>query len=129
MRRLAHGLLSLLLLNLAACSSLQPVDLETAVRTSQARGVDYGSLVEIRTLNGERAEFRVTEIGPTGIGGKPGFFRFEDMRSLKVEKPRAGQGEAALNWILGVVGVVALIALVANADDVRVCSPSPCPEN
>jgi len=125
----ARYLLSLLLLNLAACSTLQPVDLERTVQTTQARGVDYGSLVEVRMLDGERATFRVTEIGPAGLGGKPGFFRYEEMRSLKVEKPRADRGETALNWILGILGVAAFVALVANSDSVRVCSPGPCPEN
>jgi hypothetical protein len=117
----ARYLLSLLLLNLAACSTFQPVDLENAMQTAQARGVDYGSLVEVRTLDGDRARFRVTEIGPMGVGGKPGFFRYEELRSLKVEN--------ALHWILGILGVAALVALVANADSVSVCSPSPCPEN
>lgn len=129
MRILARGLLALLLLNLAACSTMQPVNLESTVQTSHARGVDYGSLVEVRTLDGERATFRVTEIGPAGLGGKPGFFRYEDLRSLKVENPRADRGETALNWILGILGVAALVALVANSDSVRVCSPGPCPEN
>ena len=118
-----------MLLNLAACSTLQPVNLENTMQTSHARGIDYGSLVEIRTLEGERVRFRVTEIGPAGIGGKPGFYRFEDMRSLKVENPHADRGEDALNWILGVLGVAALIVLIANADSVSACSPGPCPEN
>ena len=129
MRLLARCLLALLLLNLGACSTLQPVNLENTLQTSHARGVDYGSLVEVRTLDGERATFRVTEIGPNGIGGKPGFYRFEDMRSLKVENPRADRGETALNWVLGILGVAALIALVAHSDSVSVCSPGPCPED
>lgn len=129
MRLFARGLLALLLLNLAACSTMQPVNLESTVQTRHARGVDYGSLVEVRMLDGSRATFRVTEIGPAGIGGKPGFYRFEDMRSLKVENPQSDRGETALTWILGVLGVAALIALVANSDSVSVCSPGPCPEN
>jgi hypothetical protein len=125
----ARYLLSLLLLNLAACSTMQPVNLENTLQTAHARGVDYGSLVEVRMLDGRRASFRVTEMGPAGIGGKPGFYRFEDMRSLKVENPHADRGETALNWILGIIGVAAFVALIANSDSVRVCSPSPCPEN
>ena len=125
----ARYLLSLLLLNLAACSTMQPVNLENTLQTSHARGVDYGSLVDVRLLNGDPAKFRVTEMGPAGIGGKPGFYRFEDMRSLKVENPHADSGETALNWILGIIGVAAFVALIANSDSVRVCSPSPCPEN
>jgi len=129
MRIFAHGLLAALLLNLVACSAMQPVNLENTIQTSHARGVDYGSLVDVRLLDGGRAKFRVTEVGPAGIGGKPGFFRYEDMRSLKVENPRADRGETALNWILGIIGLAAFVALIAHSDSVRVCSPTPCPEN
>lgn len=122
-------LLSLLLLNLAACSTMQPVNLENTLQSSHARGVDYGSLVDVRMLDGRQAKFRVTDIGPAGIGGKPGFYRFEEMRSLKVENPHADRGETALNWILGIIGVAAFVALIANSDSVSICSPSPCPEN
>jgi hypothetical protein len=62
-----------------------------------------------------------------GIGGNAGFFRFEDMKSLRVEKPRANKNSSAWTWILGALGIAALVALVANADEVSVCSPSPCP--
>ena len=129
MRRfLTRYLLSLLLLNLAACTSMQTVNMETTMQTSHARGVDYGSLVEVETLAGERAEFRVTDITDEGLGGSPGFYRFADMKKLRVENVYQDNGETALSWILGIVGVVALVALVANADSVKICSPSPCPE-
>lgn len=120
--------LSLLLLNLAACSSMQTVNMETTMQTSHARGVDYGSLVQVTTLAGKTAKFRVTDITDEGLGGNRGFFRFEDMRNLRVENVHHDSTETALTWALGIVGVAALIALVANADSVRVCSPSPCPE-
>jgi hypothetical protein len=118
--------LALLLFNLAACSSMQTVSVESAMQYSPPPGVDFGSLVEVRTFDKRTAEFRVTEITPEGLGGKPGFFAYEDMQSLKVDRPGDSQGNA-VGWILGALGVAALIALIANADDVRVCSPGPCP--
>ena len=35
---------------------------------------------------------------------------------------------SGLGTVLGAIGIVALIALAANSDSVKVCSPSPCPE-
>lgn len=119
-------LLALLVLNLSACSSLQPVSIESAMQYSPPRGVDHGSLVEIKTLDKRTVKFRVTEINDDGLGGKPGFFLYEDMRSLRVENPGKDNGDT-LAYIFGVIGAIALIALVASADSVAVCSPSPCP--
>jgi hypothetical protein len=121
-------LLSLLLLNLMACSSMQTVNVESAMQNSTARGIDYGSLVEVKTLDKKTAKFRVTELSEEGLGGKPGFYRYEDMKSLRVENPDANNSDSALVWILGALGVAALIALVANADSVAICSPTPCPQ-
>ena len=120
--------LSLLLLNLAACSSMQTVNMETTMQTAHARGVDYGSLVEVTTLNGKKSKFRVTEITEQGLGGNAGFFPFEDIKKLRVENIHQNKGDTAAAWILGILGAAALIALLANSDSVKVCSPSPCPE-
>lgn len=120
--------LSLLLLNLTACSSMQTVNMETTMQTSHARGIDYGSLVEVTTLEGKKSKFRVTDITDQGLGGNTGFYRFEDMKNLRVENIHQNNGETAATWILGILGVAALVALVANSDSVKVCSPSPCPE-
>lgn len=128
-RFLSRYLLCLLLLNLAACSSMQTVDLERAVQTSNARGVEYGRLVEVKTLDSRTVKFRVTEIDDTGIGSTDEFFRFSDMESLKVDNPNSQSSENAWNYVLGVIGVIALVALAANSDSVSVCSPSPCPED
>ena len=129
MRRfLTLYLLSLLLINLAACTSMQTVNMETTIQTSHARGVEYGSLVEVKTLDGRKAKFRVTDISDEGLGGNSGFYRFEDMESLQVENLNNDSGETAMTWLLGIVGVAALVALIANSDSVSVCSPSPCPE-
>ncbi len=120
-----HYLLALLVFNLAACSSLQPVSVESAMKNSPPRGVDYGSLVEVKTFDKQTAKFRVTVINADGLGSSDRFFRYENMASLQVERPESNDTD----WLaitLGVLGVVALIALVANADSVRVCTPSPC---
>ena len=120
-------ILSLLLFNLTACSSMQTVSIENAMNYSPPRGVDYGSLVEVKTLDRQTANFRVTEITDDGIGGNTGFYRFEDMKSLRVES-KATKGGDTWGIILGALGMIALIAVVANADSVAVCSPSPCPQ-
>jgi len=123
---LKHYVLSILLVNLVACSSLQPVSIESAMQNSSARGIDYGSLVEVKTLDHRTSKFRVTEMTDDGLGGNAGFFRFEDMQSLRVENPAANNGDG-WTYILGAVGIAALVFLVANADSVTACSSSPCP--
>jgi len=120
-----HYLLALLVFNLAACSSLQSVSIENAMRNSPPRGVDYGSLVHVKMLDKNSAKFRVTVINPDGLGGSDKFYRYEDMASLKVEGPKNKNGNAA-SIILGILGVAALVVLVANADSVSVCSHPPC---
>ena len=129
LRFLLRYLLCLLLLNLAACSTMQTVDLQRAVQTSNARGVEYGLMVDVRMLDGERAKFRVTEMTDDGIGNDDGFYRYAEMESLKVENPNSNAGEDTLAWVLGAIGFAALIALAVNSDSVKVCSPSPCPED
>lgn len=129
MQTLSRYLLCLLVFNLAACSSMQAVDLQRAVQTSNARGVEYGRLVVVRMLDGERAKFRVTEMNDRGIGNDEAFYRFADMESLKVENPNSNSGEETVTWVLGVIGFIALIALAVNSDSVSVCSPGPCPED
>lgn len=122
---LKHYLLALLVFNLAACSTLQTVSIESAMRKSPPPGVDYGSLVVVKTLAGETAKFRVTAINADGLGGKQGFYRYEDMAALSVED-RAGKDGQVTTILLGLLGVAALVFLVANADSVSVCSPAPC---
>jgi len=121
-------LLSILLFNLAACSSMQPVSVESAMQRTTISGIDYGSLVEVKTLANRTSKFRVTEMNEDGLGGKPGFFRYEDMKSLKVQSEGSNNSGEFWGYLLGALGIAALIALVANADSVTVCSPSPCPQ-
>ena len=120
--------LSLLLLNLAACSSMQTVNVESAMQSTKVRGIDYGSLVEVKTLDKRTVKFRVVDITREGLGGNQGFYRYEDMQSLRVENPNAKNNDNTLNYILGTLGVIALIALAISSDSVAICSPSPCPE-
>ena len=120
-----HYLLALLVFNLAACSSLQTVSVESAMRNSPPSGVDYGSLVHVKTFDKRTAKFRVTVINADGLGGSENFYRYEDMASLKVEQANSNDTDF-LAIVLGVLGVAALVYLVANADTVVVCSPSPC---
>ncbi len=119
-------LLGLLVLNLAACSTLQTVSIENAMQYSPPRGIDYGSLVEVKTLDKRTVKFRVTEITDDGLGGKQGFYRYEDMQNLRVDNPGKNKGETA-TYILSALGIIALIALIVNADNVTICTPSPCP--
>ena len=125
---LKRYLLSLLLLNLAACTSMQTVNVESAMQSTKVRGVDYGSLVEVKTLDKRTVKFRVVDITREGLGGNQGFYRYEDMQSLRVENPNAKNNDNTLSYILGTLGVIALIALAISSDSVAICSPSPCPE-
>jgi hypothetical protein len=124
-RFLNRYLLALLVFNLAACSTLQTVSIESAMRQSPPPGVDYGSLVVVKTLAGETAKFRVTAINADGLGGQRGFYRYEDMATLRVEDRRGADGQVT-TILLGLLGVAALVFLVANADSVSVCSSAPC---
>ena len=122
-------LLCLLLFNLAACSAMYPVNVEQAMQQPQPTGVDFGSLVEVRTLDRKTAKFRVTEMNPEGLGGSAGFFRYENMQSLKVENQSRSSRDSGETWayVLGTLGIIGLIALAVSSDDVRICTPSPCP--
>ena len=120
-----YYLLALLVFNLAACTTLQPVSVENAMKNSPPRGVDYGSLVQVKTFDKKTAKFRVTVINADGLGGSQNFFRYEDMASLKVEAPRNNSNDT---WMIigGILGAAALIFLISSADSVSVCTPSPC---
>lgn len=120
-------LIALLVLGVSACSSMRTVDVGKAVRQGAPPGVYEGSLVDVKTLGGERLRFRVTNIEPEGIGGDPGFIAYANMRSLKVEDPN--RYDEVGSWVLGLLGVAALVVLIANADSVNACSGDcPAPE-
>ena len=108
---------------------MQTVDLQRAVQTSHARGVEYGLMVEVKPIDGRKVKFRVTEKTNEGIGDGDRFYRYADMESLRVENPNSNATEETLTWILGAIGIAALIALAVNSDSVKVCSPGPCPED
>jgi hypothetical protein len=119
-----HYLLALLVFNLAACSTLQPVSIEGAMQNPPGRGIDYGSLVYVKMLDKSAVKFRVTVMNADGLGTSGKFYRYENMASLKVEGPKSNGSAGAI--ILGILGVAALVFLVANTDSVRVCSSAPC---
>ncbi len=119
MNFIKYYLLALLVFNLAACSTLQEVSVENAMKKSPPSGVDYGSLIEVKTLAGQTAKFRVTVINADGLGGKQGFYRYEDMASLKV-KERTNSNSQVTTILLGILGAAALVFLISNADSVSV---------
>lgn len=125
MRFLKNYILALLIFNLTACSTMQSVSVENAIKNSPPRGIDYGSLVEVKTLDKQTTRFRVTVINTDGLGGNNGYYRYEEMASLKVDQPQKSNGQAT-SILLGILGAAALVFLVANADSVAICSPSPC---
>ena len=120
-----HYLLALLLFNLAACSTLQPVSVESAMKNSPPRGVDYGSLVQVKTFDKQTVKFRVTVINAEGLGGSQNFYRYEDMASLKVEAPKNNNNDT---WMIigGILGAAALVFLISSADSISVCTSTPC---
>jgi hypothetical protein len=125
---MARLLLLLALLGLVGCASMRTVDVDAAMRNSTSTGVDYGKRVKLETLDGRRAEFRITDITPDGIGGQDGFFPYADMRSLRIEHSSPRSSEDTWAIVLGVIGLIGLVALVNNADSVAVCSPGACPQ-
>ena len=120
-------LLALMVFNLTACASMQTVDVQSAMRYPPPPGIDFGSLVEIKTLDERRLKFRVTDVTNLGLDGKYGFIAYEDMAQLKGDTSTRNQGKTA-EYIFAALGFVALIALIGSADTVNVCSHPPCGE-
>ena len=119
--------LALLVLNLAACSSMQPVRVSDLKGNPAPAEVREGDRVEVTTRDGEKFEFSVTELNEIGLGGKFGFIPYERMRSLSVRQPGGEFGDSGY-WIGIVLGAALFVAIIASADSVSVCSPGPCPE-
>jgi hypothetical protein len=119
--------LALLVLNLAACSSMQPVRVSDLKGNPAPAEVREGDRVEVTTRDGEKFEFSVTELNEIGLGGKFGFIPYERMRSLSVRQPGSGFNDSGY-WIGILLGAALFVAILANADSVKVCSPGPCPE-
>ena len=123
MQGLARFTLALLLLHLAACSSLQTVRVDTT-RTPPA-AVHPGDEVRVTTRAGDRMEYRVTDVTEEGLGGTSLFVPWPEISRLEVRRP--GANEHTTQIILGLIGLAAFIALINSADSVSVCSPGPCP--
>ena len=118
--------LALLVLNLAACSVMQPVRVSDLKGNPAPAEVREGDRVEVTTRDGESFGFNVTELSEIGLGGKFGFIPYENMRSLSVRQPGADLGDTGY-WIGILLGAALFVAILANADSVSVCSPGPCP--
>jgi hypothetical protein len=110
---------------LAACSSMQPVSVSHLAGKETNSEVQVGDRVEVVNRAGEKIDFTVTDITPQGISGEFGFVRYDEMRSLRVQ--RHGASNADLTWLWTALGIAAAAWLIASADSVSVCSPSPCP--
>jgi len=119
-------ILSLLLMHLAACSSMQTVPVQDVQRQGESGSLQIGDRVELLTVNKEKLDFAVTDITTDGLGGKFGFIPYADIRRLRIHRPVHYSAENT-TWIWGVLGVAALIALLSTADSVTVCSGAPCP--
>ena len=105
----ARYLLALLLFNLAACSTMQPVALPENGYAPES--VVIGSQVELLTTEGALHRFAVTEINEEGVGGEPGFFPYPEIETLQVRV--AGEGTV----LAAIVITVALGILFAWAID------------
>ena len=119
--------LSMLVLHLAACSSMQPVRVSDLQGNAAPAEVREGDRVEVTTRDGEIFEFNVTELSEIGLGGKFGFIPYEKMRSLSVRQPGSDFGDTGY-WLGILLGAALFVAIIANSDSVSVCSPGPCPE-
>ena len=118
--------LSLLLLHLAACSSMQTIPVQDLRGRGENSSLRIGDRVEVVTTHNEKLDFAVTDISGEGLAGKFGFIPYHDIRRLRVRRPGTGDGEAS-GWLWGVLGIAALVALVVSADSVTICSGTPCP--
>lgn len=118
-------LLSLLVLHLAACSSMQRVRVSDLEGNDAPAEVREGDRVEVVTVDREKFEFAVTEINAFGLGGRFGFIPYQRMRLLSVRRP--GTDPADLQWLWALLGAAVVVVVIANADSVSVCSPGPCP--
>lgn len=90
-------LLTLLLFNLVACATMQPVSVPENGRAPDA--IEVGSRVELLTLDGSEHTFTVSEVNEQGIGGDPGFFNYGEIDSLQVKVP--GESSVVLGVVIG----------------------------
>jgi hypothetical protein len=121
-----HFLLSLLILHLAACSSMKPISVQNVQSQGEDSGLYIGDRVQIITNDSEKLDFAVTDITAEGIGGKFGLIPYANIRSLKVKRP-GSVDDSSETWVWAILGAIALGALIASADFVSVCSGDPCP--
>ena len=118
-------ILSLLLLHLAACSSMQTIPLQDLQGRHASSALQIGDRVELDTTHNETLDFAVTDITEDGLSGKFGFIPYQDIRRLRAHRAGSGEGEN-LSWLWGALGLAALVALIVSADSVTFCSGTPC---
>lgn len=118
----------LLAVNLAACSTMQPVRVDDLARQQAPAEVQQGDRVEVITREREKFEFTVTQINEVGLGGKFGFIPYERISRLSVHRPGSASADD-FYWLWAAAGIALFIVLIANADSVTACSPGPCPSN
>ncbi|MGD8578246.1 MAG: hypothetical protein PVJ33_13070 [Lysobacterales bacterium] len=116
---------ALLIVLLAACSSMQPVRIGDLEGVAAPEQIGIGDRVEVTTREREKFEFTVSELNESGLGGKFGFIPYSNMRTLRVRQPDNNVGD--LTWLWAILGLAAAAVLISNADSVTVCSPGPCP--
>ena len=119
--------LSLLLMHLAACSSMQTIPVQDLRARGESSSLQIGDRVELVTTHSEKLDFAVTDITGEGLAGKFGFIPYHDIRRLRVHRPGTHEGETA-GWLWGALGIAALVALIVSADSVTICSGAPCPQ-
>jgi len=116
--------LALLIVLLAACSSMQPIRISDLEGVAAPEQIGIGDRVEVTTRDREKFEFTVSELNESGLGGKFGFIPYSNMRKLRVRQP---DDAGDLTWLWAILGVAVAAVLISNADSVTVCSPGPCP--
>lgn len=124
-----HILTLFIIIVLAACSSMQTVNVGDVQRQGGQGDIRVGDPVEIVTHNRETLDFAVTDITTEGIGGKFGFIPYADIRTLKVKRPGSADSES-YTWLWALLGAAALTAIIVSADSSSVCISSgiPCPQ-
>ena len=120
-------LLSVLIVHLAACSSMQTVPVRNLQNQGETASLQIGDRIELTTHNNEKLDFAVTDITPDGLAGKFGFIPYDDIRRVRVHRPGHSDGQN-MTWLWGILGVAALVGLLSVADSVTACSGTPCPQ-
>ena len=105
----AAGTLALLLFTLAACTTMQPLDLPRG-EDGLSGSVLPGDIVRITTRSGEQHVIEVSAVTESEISGEGRVFVLEEIEKLEVRRTTAAGKSAALGGVL--VGTIAFYALL-----------------